>query len=186
MIDVDRYVPFLHKNKLTSTQFLFLLLVYQKKWKLIEIYKATFPTDDGSMIGRAMREDLVKRGFFERINPTGDRADNYRVSKKFTDIFIDEFEAGNQIWDLYPRAMVSEGKEFPLKLMDKNEMRKEYYKRIRGNNDEHFEVIKDLEYAIENRLIKGKIETFVKSEAWLDIRKERLNTDLKVDTTNDF
>lgn len=175
MVDVERYVPFLKKHKLTQNQFLFLLLVHQKKWKLIEEYKAMFPTDDGSMIGKAMREDLYNRGFFEKDDPKSEKADNYKISKKFSRIFADKFEVGNELWDLYPRALLSEGKDYPLKLMDKNEFRNIYYERINGSYDEHLEVIKDLEYAIEHRMLKGKIENFVKSEAWADIRKERLS-----------
>ncbi len=179
MIDTDRYIPFLKKNKLTSNQFLLLLLIYEKKWKLITEYKLMFPTDDGSMIGKFPLEDLIQRGFINKVkdNP---KADSYIITKKFTKIFCDEFEAGNQIWDLYPRIIVSGGVEFALKLTDKNEFRKEYHKRIRGNYEEHLEVIKDLEYAIENRLIKGKIENFVKSEAWTDIRKERLSINIEL------
>ncbi len=174
MLDCERYIKFLKDNKLTQAQFLFLLLVYKKKWKLIEEYKKIFPSEDGSMIGKQMREDLVRQGFFKRVNPDSDKADNYTITEKFSNIFADEYEVGNQIWDLYPKDITSGGKTYPLKLMDKNELRKEYYNRIKGNYEEHLEVLEDLKYAIENNLIKGKIENFVKSEAWTDIRKERI------------
>ncbi len=176
MIDLERYISFLEKNKLTSGQFLMLLLLYKKQYKLIDRYKIMFPTEDNSMLGKSMRDDLINRGFLDKVNPNDNSATNYTVSKKFSKIFCDEYEAGNQIWDLYPRIILSEGKDYPLKLWDKNEMRKIYYQRIRGNYEEHLEVLKDLEFAIENRLIKGKLENFIKSEAWTDIRKERIIT----------
>lgn len=179
MIEVDRYIPFLKKNKLTSNQFLLLLLIHQKKWKLIEEYKSMFPTEDGSMIGKFPLEDLINRGFIDKIKDNS-KADSLIITKKFTKIFCDKFETGDQIWELYPRIIINNGISFPLKLWDKNEMRDEYHKRIKGNYEEHLEVIKDLEYAIENNLIKGKLENFIKSEAWTDIRKERLSTDIEL------
>lgn len=179
MIEVDRYISFLEKNKLTQEQFLLLLLVHKKEYKLIERYKKMFPVEGGSMIGKFPFEDLINRGFVEIVGKDKN-ANSFIVTKKFTKIFTDEFEAGNQIWDLYPRTIISSGTSFPLKLWDKNEMRKEYYKRIKGNYDEHLEVIKDLEYAIDNNLIKGKLENFIKSEAWTDIRKERIIADVEL------
>lgn len=186
MIQVDRYIPFLKKNKLTSSQFLLLLLLYQKKYKLIEEYKLMFPTEDGSMIGKYPLDDLIKRGYIEQVNPTDVTAKSYTITTKFSKIFCDKFEAGNQIWDLYPRIVTNEGKNFPLKLWDKNEMRDVYYERINGNYEEHLEVLKDLEYAIENGLIKGKLENFIKSEAWTDIRKERIVTNTELPKTDDL
>lgn len=182
MIDSKGYIAFLKKNKITTTQYLLLHLLYHKEYNLINEYKLLFPTDDGSMIGTILLDDLIKRGFIEKVDPNDVMAQNYKITTKFSKIFCDKFNAGNEVWDLYPRMILSQGKNFPLKLWDKNEMRETYYNRIKGSYEEHLEVLQDLKYAIDNNLIKGKLENFIKSEAWTDIRKERIITDINITT----
>ncbi len=176
MIQVDRYIPFLVENELTQPQFLLLYCMYREKWELIAKYKKAFPSDDGSMIGNIYREDLVNRGFLIQIED-GDTADCFEITKKFAKIFVDEFEAGNEFWDIYPAFVISEGKRLPLSTMDKNLFRKIYSDRINHDFEEHKEVMKDLKFAIDEGLINMGIEKFVRSEMWSKIRGMRNKQD---------
>ncbi|MBS1960737.1 MAG: hypothetical protein JST04_00870 [Bdellovibrionales bacterium] len=168
---------------MTQQQF---LLLYLLRWKehdkdkaleLIKLYKKAFPTDNSkNFMGKEQFEDLIRRGFMTRIDPNRTDVDNLVIGEKFTHIFVDEYEAGNEFWDKYPPIITSEGRNYPMKMMDKNEFRRLYWKAIKGNKEEHEEVLKDLDYAISKNLVKGKIENFLKSEQWLEIRKIRLGT----------
>ena len=174
MIDTNRYVPFIIKHKLTQAQFLLLYLLYKDEIHHIRDYKKAFPTLDGSMIGGIPLQQLIDEGYIKSIGK-GVNSDELQLTEKFTYIFVDEFEAGEQLIDLYPAFIVKDGKRYPLKLTDRNVLRKAYGKAINNNKEEHKEIIKDVNYAIENNLINGKLENFILSLAWRDIRKERLN-----------
>jgi hypothetical protein len=186
MIQVDRYIPFLIENKLTQPQFLLLYCIYREKWEIIAKYKEAFPTDDGSMIGKFPLQDLVDRGFIIRLDD-GKTVDSFEITTKFAKIFVDEFEAGNQFWDLYPAFVVTEGKRLPLSTMDKNLFRKIYSDRINHDFEEHTEVMKDLQYAVDEGLINMGIEKFVRSEMWSKIRQMRIahkDDDIAIRETN--
>lgn len=179
MIDEDRYMSFLERNKLNQAQFLLLYLLYKKRYDLIERYKKMFPTPDNSAIGSISFDDLLNRKFITEVNNKGvtpDSAAAYELTDKFTNIFIDKFECAKELWELYPSFVLSDGKRFPLTLCDEDKFREDYAKKINFSREEHDEVIKDLKYAKDNNLIKGKIDTFVASRHWLAIRKERLMT----------
>lgn len=173
--NVERYVDFITKNDLTQAQFLLLYLTYNKKYECIRKYKEAIPTEDGSMIGKRAKQDLIDRGFIKQINDD-EKADSYIITEKFHKLFIkDQFVAGNEFWDKYPGFVKIQGVNTPLTNMDRYAFANLYAGRIDYNVDEHIEVMKDLEFGVRNELIRTSIEKFVKSEGWLKIREVRLN-----------
>ena len=173
--NVERYVEFITKNKLTQSQFLMLYLMYRKKSECIKIYKEHHPTDDGTMIGGNLNKDLIDRGFLEPA-PEATEPNRYVLTDKFLKLFIkDSQEAANQFWDKYPGYVSIQGVNTPLTNMDKYRFTLIYAERIDHSVDEHLEVMKDLEFGVQNNLIRSSIENFVKSEGWSKIRPIRLN-----------
>ena len=178
MIFEDRYVPFLIEHSITQPQYLLMHLLYKKRYDLIISYKKRFPTDDKTMIGMVPTLQLITEGFIEPIEGLEEgkpvKAAKYVLTDKFTSIFIDTYEAGNEFWDLYPAYS---SQRYPLTLMDKNEFRVLYAERINQDIAEHHNVMLDLQYAVEQDLVKGKIETAVKSEIWSAWRKLRFGNE---------
>lgn len=173
-LDVERYVNFIAKHKLTQAQFLMLYCLYKKEYDVIEAYKKTFPSDDGTMIGNASKEDLVTRGFIVRVGE-GEKADSYAVSDLFTNIFVsDIYNAADEVWDIYPPFMKINGANVPLTNMDKYKFANLYGERIRYDVHEHKEVVADIKFGREHNLIRVNIENFTRSEAWRSIRKIRI------------
>src|ERR1035437_7932449 len=100
--DIERYLEFIIKNKLTQAQFLFLYLIHKKKYDCIRQYMKAFPTDDGSMIGNLSKQDLVDRGFIEKVG-NEELASDYLITHKFTDIFLkDIHNATDELFESYP------------------------------------------------------------------------------------
>lgn len=172
--DVERYLDFIIKHKLTQSQFLMLYLLYRKKYDAISKYKEAFPSDDGSMIGEGLKQDLVERGFIQKVGE-GTKADDYVITNKFTNLFFaDRHEAAKDFWANYPGFVNIQGANVPLTNMDKFAFANIYAERIDYSIDEHREVIKDLQFANTNNLIRSSIENFVRSQAWEKIRPIRL------------
>lgn len=172
--NVERYIDFITKNKLTQAQFLMLYLVYRKKIACINRYKESFPTTDGSMIGDANKLDLIKRGFLVKVGE-GTSNNDYEITEKFTDLFYKDItNAANQVWDLYPGFIKINGINTPLTNMDKFRFANIYGERIDYSIDEHKEVVKDVQFGRANDLLRTNIEKFVTSEGWLKLRSVRL------------
>jgi hypothetical protein len=177
MILEEQYVKFLIEHDLTQNQYLLLHLIYKKRIDLVMLYKNRFPTEDGTMIGEYFTKDLYTRGFLEDVIEKGKKV--VRVTEKFLYIIINKYEAANQIYEIYPTFLDSNGTHIPLKSMDINVFANIYDSAIMSNVKEHLEVIEDIKYGIENNLLNIGIEKFVKSKHWLSIRKERLSTENK-------
>lgn len=168
MILEERYIEFITKHNLTQSQFLLLHLMYKKKFNLIKKYRECYPTDNGSMIGKNLTKDLIDRGFLVKIDSS------YKLGDIFLDIYIDDYTAGNEIWDLYPKFIIINEVNIPLTTMDKNLFRKIYIDKILYSREEHLEVVKDIEYGTEKELINLGIDKFINSEFWKVLREKRL------------
>ena len=169
---VDRYIEFLYKNKLTQSQFLFLYCLYHKKYELLRKYKEMFPTPDNTIIGKEIFNDLIRKGFIIQLKK-GTTVNDFKITDKFIKNFINKNEAVKELFDLYPAFYESGGIKYPLTLVDEEVLATTYYEKIGGDLQEHFEILKDISYGIDNGLIKGKIEIFIKSKQWINIRKLR-------------
>lgn len=173
-ISVERYVKFIKDNKLTQPQFLMLYLLRRKKFSVINMYKEAHPTEDGSMIGEIHKQDLIDRGFLEKVGE-GDKASDYVITEKFNHIFLsNHFIAADEFWSLYPGYVRINGQNVPLTNMDKYAFANIYAERIDYLVDEHKEVMLDLKFGRDNNLIVSNIEKFVRSESWTKIREIRV------------
>lgn len=186
--NIDRYINFITENGLTQSQFTMLYLIARKRSDLISKYKEAFPTGDGTMIGSSLKRDLIDRGFIIKCKD-GETQDCYELGQNFLNIYLDEYECGNEILEIYPSFMTIKGLSVPLITMDRYEFRQIYATRIGFDRTEHYEVVKDLKFAIEKNIIRFGIEKFVRAEMWKEIRKLRLSTALVVEgkeTDNEF
>lgn len=179
MIEIERYIKFITKHNITQSQFLFLYLLQRKRYDLMKDYKAAFPSDDGTVIGKHLRDELLERGFIIKLDEN-ENAASYQIGQAFKVLFIDKFEAATELKDLYPAFAVSDNKRFPLTLVDVYEIAPLYGERIGYELVEHEEIKKDLIYGIEQGLVKCKLDKFVRSEFWIPLRKLRLGTAVEV------
>lgn len=179
MIEIERYIKFITKHNITQSQFLFLYLLQRKRYDLMKIYRDAFPSEDGTVIGKHLRDDLLTRGFIIKLDEH-ELATSYQIGQAFKAIFIDKFEAATELKDLYPAFAISDNKKFPLTLVDAYEIAPLYGERIGYELAEHEEVKKDLQYGIEQGLVKCKLDKFVKSEFWIPLRKLRMGTAVAV------
>ena len=124
---------------------------------------------------------LREKGFL-RFNERNE----YVISTKFLDLFTDKFTATDEIFDTYPSFVKSNGVEIPLTAMDRNVFANMYMSAIQGNVEEHREVLKDIEYAKEHKLLTFGIEKFVTSRIWIKIREKRLATVTRLNTNTAY
>lgn len=178
-IEIERYVDFIVKHDLSQRQFLFLYLIYMKRFDLMKKYLEKYPCENGKFLSTFEMENLVMKGFLIKVDSKGN-VNDYTLGETFKCIFIDKHIASAELLNEYPPFMIDNGKKMPLTLMDSFELMNTYAQRIGHSLDEHYEVMKDLKYAVDNNLIKYKIESFVRSEQWKQIRKLRLNTNVTV------
>ncbi len=90
------------------------------------------------------------------------------------------YELGDEFLEFYPDSITVKGIDYPMKLMDREQFYKKYWEAINCNIDEHTIVIEDLKWGVEKSLIPCKVEKFVGSRYWEQLRKMRLtgfNTD---------
>lgn len=97
-------------------------------------------------------------------------------SKVYHDLIIDKVRStyALEFWEAYPSDFYSEGKMFPLRLMDYDLFTDIYNTIISGELEKHTEMMLDIEYAKANGFINYSIEKFIRSKAWQSIRKLRL------------
>lgn len=181
MIEIERYINFIVKNKLTQSQFVFLYLLQRKRYDLLKLYAEANPSTDGTAIGKVLRDDLLARGFIIKLDER-EVANSYQIGQPFKLIFVDKFEAANELKELYPDFMISKGTRYPLTVVDVYELAPLYGERIGYEYAEHEEVKKDIAYAIDQNLISCKLENFVRSEFWKPLRKARLGTAVQVES----
>lgn len=186
MINTDAYVNFIINNNLTQDQYLLLHLLYESRRDLIKKYKEKYPTPDDRMISEYFIKDLIDRGFIVKTK-TG-----HKLGQNFLRIFIDANTATDEIFELYPPFIRLNGVDVPLTTMDRKVFAEIYVKKINGSLEAHQEIMKDLQYAIDNDLIKTGINKFLTSEQWKGFRKLRcpppspLTTESIMDINDDF
>lgn len=174
-IDVKRYVKFMVDNKIGPQQFLFLYLIKRKEKETIELYKSGFPTEDNSMIGAFLKQDLIDRGFLTHNIEKGNVMSAYEVTEKFNNLFIkDRHEAADEFWKLYPGFVNIGGNNVPLTNMDRYQFALKYAERIGYSIDEHKAVLEDLKFGVSKGLVRQNIDKFISSQMWEKLRELRL------------
>jgi hypothetical protein len=171
MILEEQYVNFICEHKLTQGQFLLLFLMYKERLDLIQKYKQTFPADDGTMIGRYWLDDLITRGFVAKED------NRTKVTVLFKQQFCNKIDVAEELLKAYPSTLEIDGKIIPLTAIDTIEVANLYIDKILDNREEHEEVLKDIQYAVQNNMINIGIKKFILSKYWLAIRKKRKTTD---------
>jgi len=189
MINFERYVNYICDNKITQRQLIFLFAVKEcQECKnisemdniliLIKKYKAFVQIPNDKFLTDTDKKQLIERGFIKRIKECSSEDDtmtNFVLLDKFTDTFVKIHDVGNDIWELYPAFLKTAASgNFALKAIDIMVFKNLYVERINHDAEEHKQVLLDLKFAIKNDLIKVKLENWVRSEAWRDIRKQRL------------
>lgn len=177
MLLEERYVDFICENKLTQGQFLLLYLVYKKRLDLIVKYKQTFPTDDGTMIGKLWITELIDKGFLIADDK------GFQIGIKFKEIFCNKIDVAEELLSNYPSTMEISGKIVPLTAIDTVTVADLYIDKILDNRAEHEEVLKDIEFAKIHDMINLSLKNFILSKYWLSIRKKRKATTDETHTT---
>lgn len=170
MSDLDKMMEFCIDNRLTVSQYILLYYTYFNNVELLQKY-ANVASYEGKLIGPALAQDLIDKGLVVKENGT------YKVTEKFTNMFVDKNVITEQLLKAYPTFVTTtNGTNLPLKLVSLEELKALYFEAIGGSKEEHYEVLKDIKYGKDNGLIKGKIDTFVKSKFWLSLRDLRLSS----------
>lgn len=176
MLLEERYIDFICEHKLTQGQFLLLYLMYKKRGDLIVKYKKHHPTDnvaeDKSMIGEYWVNDLIKREYI--VTEVIDGKNTYQLANKFRKAFCNPLDIADELVSAYPSTMEIDGKIIPLTAIDTVIVAQTYGKAIMESQEEHLEVLKDIEYGKENNLLSMGLKTFINSKYWLALRKKRL------------
>ncbi len=150
-----------------------LVTKFAKKWGVILNLKQTmFPIE--------VKEKLVPKGYLEKVG------EKYALTDKFLDLFVGEFIAGQELIEEYPSFAVINNSNIPLKTESRMLLRELYWKTINGVRIEHEEVMKDVQYGIQQNLINQNIRKFIESEFWRDIRKLRLESITTTTIADDF
>jgi len=164
--DIEKYVDFLTKNKITEHQFLILWLVHTKDVKSIAKYKRA----NGDFSLDAVN-DLIDKGWINDfgIKDKGRPFDifNYVVTDKFTEVvLIDQESAYEQLCKVYPKWFVINGIRVPAISGDPYTIEKEYFKCYKGDRIEHERIVSITEKYFKNKPPMAKIENYIKNRMW--------------------
>lgn len=175
MIKVKPYLKILKELELTQAQYLLLHCLHYRLYDEITEYRNIFPATDGTIIGKVWFDDLVTKGLVTIKEPLNSISD-IRITEKFLQYFVKDFIAFEELKELYPPFMTSQGKTIPLLTGDEDELIKVYYEKINGLVSEHLLVLEDVKYMIEKNKVTTGLEKFIKSKGWLALRKEKGTT----------
>ena len=171
MINHKEYLDFLFKTGLTQAQFLLIYLVYKKDQKAIEKYKIRFPSDDGTMVGKSLTQQLIDEDW---LYVTEGRT--LVASNKFRKLFLAEADNAylKELIEIYPAFYDKDGINIPLVTIDLYKYTEKYFKAILESFKEHNTVLKDLKWGVKHNYIRFGINKFIDAEMWTSLRKLRL------------
>lgn len=176
-INLEEYVRFICKHRITQRQYLFLILVYYKRFDLVAEYKKVFPIiekknyDQQRMLDEDEKNQLIEMGFLS-IKKDSKELNPYIIGEKFAELFIDSLVAIEELYYVYPKF--SHKGNFPLLTMSIEDAEIKYINRIGGSRTEHKEILKDIEYGVINNLLDIGVQKFIDSEYWNSLRTLRL------------
>jgi hypothetical protein len=168
--DVNEYVDFLIKNKLTTNQFLLLYLLFTEK--MVRDSKGKMQYSESGAIykwldkgkGWCKQEivDLEEKGYLIPVSKDNYQIDQLIVTTKFSDVmFINLEMAFEEILDIYPDTILVEGNVVFTKSGDLERVSQEYRKIIKNSIKKHEEVKELIKFAIEEKLVKSKLDKFL-------------------------
>lgn len=172
------YVKLLCELKISPEQFLICMIVNDKDGASAIRYRNENPEH---RFKHEQVDELLERGFLVRIST--DRhiynLDHFAVTGMFTSEFlVDNEDAGDELWELYPSWLKVKGQKVSAKSCDKDDLVEKYAKKIKGSKKKHkeiMEIVREYAHRNDNYALMG-IEKFVASEHWIDLRKEYEDT----------
>lgn len=184
MINTEKLVGFLASRKMTANQYLLCHLLYMGEHDLL----ATLVKNDKLKFTKKEVDDLIKNGYVEKL--FGDTSQfSFIATDKFSRaLFVDSEEAGQQLWDTYPKVLDIEGVMQSTRTCDKDDVLEVYYKRIKGSKKKHEYVMQMLNHYVD--LVKSRkmnamgIEKWIKGENWdvvaelVDVQVDEYKSDL--------
>jgi len=183
-------IDFLCKHKLTLNQFAICLLIHKKDTATMirinnEIGKiGNYLIPNGVDLQGKKRyikeiDDLIDRNFLRLtfIDKEDKYAlDNFEVTTRFTDNFIQEVDIFEEFWQEYPKFIFVNGLEFPAKSTDYDELKEKYLKIIKNSKKKHRDIIEKLKrFKVDNQYAQMGIEKFVGSRQWDNFTDEVKN-----------
>lgn len=166
------------KYEITIEMLTVLLLMNMHDKKKMRAYKDIALLYNPTVLNDKEKQALTNKGFLQTKAGGG-----YLTTRIFQDLFADKYEVANEFWNIYPGYTLSGDNRFPLKNTDITVFRELYIRTINYLIDEHTEIVKDIQYGIDNNFGFTKIDNFVRNKQWIEIRKIRNSTDKRIDTT---
>lgn len=187
--DVNAYVDFMVKHKISTNQFLLLQLLHEETMfkevksnslrfkKIGNIYKWS---KEGKGWTEQEIEDLIAKDYLFGIKSKQTNGtitysiDQLILTQKFSDImFVNSNFAFEEILDIYPDTFQIQGQTVFTKSGDLDKVQQNYFKLIRGNTVKHEEIKYIITYAKERGLCNYKIENFL-SKGVIDTIKKMI------------
>lgn len=175
--DVNAYVDFMVKHKLSTNQFLLLQLLHEETmFKEVKTNSLRFKTlgniykwsKEGKGWTEQEIEDLIAKDYLFGIKSKQTNGtitysiDQLILTQKFSDImFINSNFAFEEILDIYPDTFQIKDKPVFTKSGDLDKVQQNYFKLIRGNTVKHEEIKYIITYAKERGLCNYKLENFL-------------------------
>jgi len=183
MINIKEFFTTCIEQELTTMQLITLICLNNSKdIEYFYNYGTSIGLESIYALSDEGYKDLEKRGFIKTLI-NSEHKEVLVLGEKAKDFLININTCVDDIFDIYPMYFDSNGVNYPLTLMNRNEFAKEYLKQIDYSLDNHKEVLLDLEYAIKHSLITNKIEKFLYSKQYLNFRKLRNGVEKTVITT---
>ncbi len=175
--DVNAYVDFMVKNKLSTNQFLLLYVLHcesmmmdktdnKLKWKKIgNVYKWS---QEGKGWTEKEIEDLIDKEYIFGIKSKQENGvytysiDQLILTQKFSDVmFINSIFAFDEILEIYPDTFLIGNQTVFTKAGDLDKVKDNYFKLIKGSILKHEEIKQIILFAKERGLCSYKIENFL-------------------------
>lgn len=186
--DVNAYVDFLTKNKLSTNQFLLLYLLYTEKFVKVDdklkykrignIYKWS---SEGKGWSKEEIQDLIDKEYvfgIKALNPKDNTltyfVDQLILTQKFSDLmFINTTFAFEEILEIYPDTFTVNQSTVFTKAGDLDKVALNYNKLIKNSIAKHEEIKQIITYAKERGLCNYKLENFL-SKGVIDTIKKMM------------
>jgi len=191
MYNAEKLTNIYVKYGITPNQFYVLYLIYSKDWNNLYRYKENViskvtKNDKGESInlhGFDVEEELqplIDKGYLEDPFTRGVSRSNFEivdlmVTPTFSSkIFIDSWQAGEELWKLYPhfleingqKVVAKKGGEMNGKYYGKEELIELYSKKIGNSRDKHDWILRKTKLAIDQKVINFPIRNFIYDEMW--------------------
>ena len=162
----------------TPKQLMFVKMLYknpsmsERDWQL-QSDAMTMEFQDVCPFDEKELNDLIERKIITDLNTPNARTfyDCFEINPKFQKLFsLKVVPWVSQIVDSYPRFFHMEGKRFNAVTVSAEEIAEVYIRAIDNKQEMHEEVLRVLEWAKENEMIKMGVEKFIKTKHWLSLK----------------